>query len=76
MEICGVIETEHRNPGLIASALSPDNLSGMTTAAVDGVLRTTIRSERLRSVIASVDDYLMNLLIAEELEGVCRRISV
>ncbi len=76
MEICGVIETEHENAGLIAASLSPDNLSEMKTEAVDGILRTTIRSERLRSVIASVDDYLTNLLIAEELEGVCRRIFV
>ncbi len=76
MEICGIIETEHQNPRLIASALSPDNLSSMSTIAVDGVLRTTIRSDRLRSVIASVDDYLMNLLVAEELEGVCRRILI
>ncbi len=76
MEICGVIMSEHGDAGLIASSLSPDNLLEMKTEAVDGVIRTTIRSERLRSVIASVDDYLTNLLIAEELEGVCRRISV
>ncbi len=70
MEIYGTIETIHTHPVLIASALSPDNLSGMTTEVIDGVLRTTILSDRLRSVIASVDDYLMNLMVAEELEGV------
>ncbi len=75
MEITGRIETLHENPALIASALSPDNLLGMDTRAVGTRLVTTIRSDRLRSVIASVDDYLINLMVAEELEGECRHIS-
>jgi hypothetical protein len=39
----------------------------MTTGVEDGCVKTVIRSNNLRSVIASVDDYLMNLGIAEEI---------
>ena len=67
MEIEGTILTFHARPQEIAASLRPDNLQGMTTGVLDGVVLTTIRGQRLRSVIASVDDYLMNLGVAEEL---------
>jgi len=38
----------------------------METKADDGRVRTTIEGTSLRSVIASVDDYLMNLAVAED----------
>jgi hypothetical protein len=38
----------------------------MKTEASGDVVRTTIAGIKLRSVIASVDDYLMNLAIADE----------
>jgi len=65
--ITGTITTRHHRCECVAQALSPDNLSSMETVAREGAVRTTIESDRLRSVIASVDDYLMNLIIAEEL---------
>ncbi len=67
MEIEGEIRTVHRCPDIVARALAPDNLHGMETVIGDGEVITKIRGEKLRSVIASVDDYLMNLGIAEEL---------
>lgn len=67
MEIDGVIRTWHREPGRVADALRPDNLSSMETRAGDGAVETRVQSCQLRSVIASVDDYLTNLMIAEEL---------
>jgi hypothetical protein len=39
----------------------------MQTTAEEGRVRTVVSGTKLRSVIASVDDYLMNLAIAEEL---------
>lgn len=66
-EIEGTIVTRHRHAGCVAGALSPDNLSGMHTTACGDEVRTAVRSEKLRSLIASVDDYLMNVGIAEDL---------
>lgn len=71
-EIEGVILTRHRHAGCVAGALSPDNLSGMHTIASGQEVRTVVISGKLRSLIASVDDYLMNCAIAEEL---CRYAS-
>lgn len=67
MEIEGLIRTAHTAPLSVAMSLCPDNLSGMETAATEDAVKTRIRSFQLRSVIASVDDYLMNLMISEDL---------
>jgi hypothetical protein len=66
MQVEGVIMTAHRKPSCVAQAIIPDNLSSMRTVATENGVKTTITSTRLRSVIASVDDYLTNLAIAEE----------
>lgn len=66
-KIEGLVRTVHRNPACVARALQPDNLQQMVTLAEGNYVRTEIRSERVRSVIASMDDYLMNLSIAEAL---------
>lgn len=65
-QIEGRITTVHAQAGCIAAALKPDNLRSMTTTAEDDRVKTTITGTQLRSVIASVDDYLMNLAIAED----------
>jgi hypothetical protein len=65
MQIEGTITTMHGNAGCVAAALAPDNLRSMETKAEDGRVITTITGTQLRSVIASVDDYLMNLAVAE-----------
>jgi hypothetical protein len=67
MEITGEIITKHRDPSCVARALHPDNLSSMVTVAGEGTVITKVHGHQLRSVIASVDDYLMNLAIAEEI---------
>jgi len=66
MQIEGRIMTLHRNAGAVASALSPDNLRSMSTTAEGDRVITVITGTQCRSVIASVDDYLMNLAIAED----------
>ena len=66
MEIEGSIITAHRHPACVAKALHPDNLRSMKTVATKTKVKTRIAGTQLRSVIASVDDYLMNLAIAEE----------
>ncbi len=68
----GDIITKHRDAEMISKALEVDNLSSMTTTSDGEYIKTKIQSEKIRTVIASVDDYLMDLNIAEEL---CRYIS-
>jgi hypothetical protein len=66
MQIEGTITTVHENARCVAAALAPDNLRSMDTRAEEGRVRTTMTGTQLRSVIASVDDYLMNLAVAED----------
>lgn len=67
MRIEGIVCTPHADPECVARALSSDNLSNMTTTASGGMVRTEIQTDRLRSLVASLDDYLMNLGIAEDI---------
>jgi hypothetical protein len=66
MQIEGTITTLHTNASCVAAALSPDNLRSMETQAEGDRVVTTITGTQLRSVIASMDDYLMNLAVAED----------
>jgi len=66
MQINGRIITVHGNAGCVARAIAPDNLTSMTTTAEENHVTTVLTGTQLRSVIASVDDYLMNLAIAED----------
>lgn len=66
MQIEGVITTVHRDAACVASALAPDNLRSMKTTASGDTVTTVIAGTQLRSVIASVDDYLMNLAVAQD----------
>jgi hypothetical protein len=66
MQIEGTITTVHEHAGCVAAALTPDNLRCLDTVADGDRVRTTIAGTYLRSVIASVDDYLMNLMVAED----------
>jgi len=71
--IVGEITTRHRNAPCVAGAIRPDNLLSMQTVASGDVVRTVVSGTKLRSLIASVDDYLTNLAIAEELCGYTSR---
>ena len=71
-EIEWIIITRHRHAGCVAGALSPDHLSAMSTIACGDEVRTRITGRKIRSLIASTDDYLMNCAIAEDL---CRYAS-
>ncbi|WP_292427132.1 KEOPS complex subunit Pcc1 [Methanoregula sp.] len=66
MQVSGLITTVHTDAGSVASSLAPDNLKGMITIAEGDQVTTVINGTQIRSVIASVDDYLMNLAIADE----------
>ena len=66
ISITGTIRTRHNEPACVAASLVPDNLRSMDTKAVEGYVETRITGTSVRSVIASMDDYLMNLAIADE----------
>ncbi len=66
MQTEGTITTVHEYAGCVAAALSPDNLRCLDTRADGDRVITTITGTNLRSIIASVDDYLMNLMVAED----------
>jgi hypothetical protein len=72
IQIQGILSTEHRYPACVAAALRPDNLPSMETCPQGSRVITTLQGTSVRSMIASVDDYLMNLDIAEE---VCQCVS-
>ena len=72
MNIQGIIRTIHDHAQCIADSISVDNLSEMQTNAEGSYVITQITSTKIRSVIASMDDYLMNLTVAEE---VCEKSS-
>ena len=66
IQVTGRIMTRHRNAACVAAALRPDNLNSLTTVAENDHVTTTITGTQIRTIIASVDDYLMNLAIAED----------
>jgi hypothetical protein len=70
MQIEGTITTRHEGrAGQIAASLAPDNLRSMTTIAEGDRVVTTFTGTQIRSVIASVDDYLLNLTTAQDATG-------
>ncbi|OPY24487.1 MAG: hypothetical protein A4E23_00308 [Methanomethylovorans sp. PtaU1.Bin073] len=50
----------------VAFSLSPDNLSGMSTEVAEGMATISFSTEKVTTLIATVDDLLMNARIAEE----------
>ncbi|SES81192.1 hypothetical protein SAMN04488587_1145 [Methanococcoides vulcani] len=50
----------------VALSLKPDNLTNMETMIGEEKASITIRTEKISSMIATVDDLLMNAKIAED----------
>jgi len=66
MKIEGMISTQHTNAACVAAAVQTDNMSDIKTVSQDGLVITTIVGTSFSRVIATVDDYLMNLAVADE----------
>ncbi|HJJ46888.1 MAG TPA: KEOPS complex subunit Pcc1 [Methanocorpusculum sp.] len=64
MIISGKIVSETESAEEISSALSPDNSGFMECKAEGNKLCAEFSGESLKTIIATVDDYLMNLSIA------------
>ncbi|MDR2854937.1 MAG: hypothetical protein LBV40_02115 [Methanomicrobiales archaeon] len=66
MKIEGVISTQHENAACVAAAIKTDNMSDIKTVNQDGRVVTTLIGTSFSRVIATVDDYLMSLTVADE----------
>lgn len=61
------IETEHKEAQKIALAVAPDNTEEMGTLVEEERVVTRIEREDVESAGATADDYLRNLVVADEL---------
>jgi hypothetical protein len=59
------IATTHGDARAVAAALAPDNTDAMTTTVDGDTVRTTIVREDAGGLAASVDDYVVNLTVAD-----------
>jgi len=57
----------HPKASTIASSLGPDNLPNMKVKVEKGEIALEMTTETIRSLISTLDDFLANAKIAEEL---------
>jgi hypothetical protein len=67
MKIKAKITISGENAELAAIPLMHDNTDTMKTVVTERSAVTRFESEKIGSVIASVDDYLMNAKVAEDI---------
>lgn len=61
------IETSHDEPETVARAVAPDNTDEMSTRVEDGRIITRIERDSVESAGSTADDYVRNLIVADEL---------
>jgi hypothetical protein len=69
------VRTAHADPeaaAVVAAALAPDNTASMTTRADGGRVVTTMARDTTGGLHATVDDYVVNLTVADRLAGAGR----
>jgi len=59
------ITTRHTDPEVVAAALAPDNTDEMTTRVEDDRVVTTVDRDSTGGLQATVDDYVVNLHVAQ-----------
>ncbi len=52
---------------IIAQSLAPDNVSGMETIVEENSFTVMFNGDKVGTILASVDDYLMNAKIAGDM---------
>ncbi|MFB6085141.1 MAG: KEOPS complex subunit Pcc1 [Halorientalis sp.] len=65
-----VVETTHgdrERAAMVAAALAPDNTDEMETTVDGETVRTVIERESTGGLHATVDDYVVNCTVADEL---------
>ena len=59
------LRTTHASPETIAAALEPDNTDEMDTRVEDGRVTTTVARDSPSGLRSTVDDYVVNLDVAD-----------
>jgi hypothetical protein len=59
------IETTHDDAATVAAALRPDDTPSMSTDVIGDVVRTTMERDTVGGLQSTVDDYVVNLTVAE-----------
>jgi predicted Rdx family selenoprotein len=59
------VRTSHDAPAVVAAALTPDNTGEMATRVADGQAVTTIERPTTGGLAATLDDYVVNVAVAE-----------
>lgn len=67
-----VVATTHDDPAVVAAALTPDNTDAMTTQINGATVRTTVVRDRTGGLAATVDDYVVNLTVADAVAETAR----
>jgi hypothetical protein len=67
MEIKAKIKLSGANAVLVAISLIPDNIKNMETVIRGTSVETRFEASKIGSLIASVDDYLMNANVARDM---------
>lgn len=59
------VQTTHRDAATVAAAVRPDNTDSMRTTVTNGHITTHIERETTGGLESSVDDYVVNVTVAE-----------
>lgn len=59
------VRTVHDEAAIVAASISPDHTDEMTTSVEENIVDTTISRNEIGSLQATLDDYLVNLIVAE-----------
>ncbi|CAI49695.1 uncharacterized protein NP_3208A [Natronomonas pharaonis DSM 2160] len=60
------IRTDHDRPEVVAAAVAADNTAELSTHAEDGTVETTIERETTGGLRTTADDYVCNLIVAQQ----------
>jgi hypothetical protein len=66
------VETTHDDAATIAAALRPDNTPSLSTSVTDDTVRTTVDRRTSGGLGSTVDDYVVNLTVAETVAQTAR----
>jgi len=65
--ITAILVYEHPQALSVVEALEPDNTPEIKTRATGNTVEITVKAEKLRTLVASCDDLLSNLQVAQEM---------
>jgi hypothetical protein len=61
------LRTDSADGEIVAAALEPDNTAEMSTTVEGDTIETTLERERTGGLRSTVDDYVVNLSVAERI---------